>query len=347
MPAGRRGAPRVGPRTRATTESFVAPSPRTDADGARERGVAADHGVRDGTGAGVAVLGLDAGAAKAAGTKDDTARVINIGSIDGIRVPLFENFSYSASKAAVHVLTRHLAHALVKDHVNVNAIAPEQDDPVRLRRPGRRRGRDAEHSDAPRGPAGRHRRHLHLPLVEGRFVPHRRHHPRRQRRVDALNLAERAGFSALLFEARPVLRGVQAGVAAVAALSSGKGRIRTRPRGVGETFKRCATLRANDARETVYCSTSTGSRRWKRSTASGATASGTWLATPRTALASAPCSCAPTGSSHGRAIRSRIPRTSREPRRDGSREAKRHGTPEIGLFAPECPGSHPWRAHLR
>jgi len=61
---------------------------------------------------------------KAAGTKDDPARVINIGSIDGLRVPLFENFSYSASKAAVHMLTRHLAHTLVKDHVNVNAIAP-------------------------------------------------------------------------------------------------------------------------------------------------------------------------------------------------------------------------------
>jgi NAD(P)-dependent dehydrogenase (short-subunit alcohol dehydrogenase family) len=35
-----------------------------------------------------------------------------------------ENYGYSASKAAVHMLTRHLAFALVKDHVNVNAIAP-------------------------------------------------------------------------------------------------------------------------------------------------------------------------------------------------------------------------------
>src|SRR6201999_3557166 len=34
---------------------------------------------------------------RAAATKDDPARVINIGSIDGLRVPLFENFSYSAS----------------------------------------------------------------------------------------------------------------------------------------------------------------------------------------------------------------------------------------------------------
>jgi NAD(P)-dependent dehydrogenase (short-subunit alcohol dehydrogenase family) len=57
-------------------------------------------------------------------TRDDPARVINIGSIDGLRVPMFENFSYSASKAAVHMLTRHLASTLVKEHINVNAIAP-------------------------------------------------------------------------------------------------------------------------------------------------------------------------------------------------------------------------------
>jgi NAD(P)-dependent dehydrogenase (short-subunit alcohol dehydrogenase family) len=61
---------------------------------------------------------------RSAASKEDPARVINIGSIDGLRVPLFENFSYSASKAAVHMLTRHLASTLVKDHVTVNAIAP-------------------------------------------------------------------------------------------------------------------------------------------------------------------------------------------------------------------------------
>lgn len=59
-----------------------------------------------------------------AATKEDPARIINIGSIDGIRVPAFDNFSYSASKAAVHMLTRHLASKLVTDHITVNAIAP-------------------------------------------------------------------------------------------------------------------------------------------------------------------------------------------------------------------------------
>jgi NAD(P)-dependent dehydrogenase (short-subunit alcohol dehydrogenase family) len=59
-----------------------------------------------------------------AATPDDPARVINIGSIDGMRVPATENYSYAASKAAVHMLTRQLAHALARDHITVNAIAP-------------------------------------------------------------------------------------------------------------------------------------------------------------------------------------------------------------------------------
>jgi NAD(P)-dependent dehydrogenase (short-subunit alcohol dehydrogenase family) len=64
------------------------------------------------------------GRLRAAATEDDPARVINIGSIDGLAIPITQNYAYSASKAAVHMLTRHLAHALVRDHVNVNAIAP-------------------------------------------------------------------------------------------------------------------------------------------------------------------------------------------------------------------------------
>lgn len=61
---------------------------------------------------------------EAAGTQDDPARVINIGSIDGIHVPGLETYSYSASKAAVHQMTRVLASKLARKHITVNAIAP-------------------------------------------------------------------------------------------------------------------------------------------------------------------------------------------------------------------------------
>ncbi len=61
---------------------------------------------------------------RAAADVEDPARVINIGSIDGIRTPSVENYSYSASKAAVHMLTRHLAKRLASEHITVNAIAP-------------------------------------------------------------------------------------------------------------------------------------------------------------------------------------------------------------------------------
>ncbi len=61
---------------------------------------------------------------EAAATTEDPARVINIGSIDGLRVPLLQNYAYSASKAGVHMLTRHLAHHLVDRNITVNAIAP-------------------------------------------------------------------------------------------------------------------------------------------------------------------------------------------------------------------------------
>jgi NAD(P)-dependent dehydrogenase (short-subunit alcohol dehydrogenase family) len=61
---------------------------------------------------------------RAAASVEDPARVINIGSIDGLRVPSVENYSYSASKAAVHMLTHHLAKRLASEHITVNAIAP-------------------------------------------------------------------------------------------------------------------------------------------------------------------------------------------------------------------------------
>lgn len=52
------------------------------------------------------------------------ARVINISSIDGLRPPDRETYSYSAAKAGLNMLTRHLAKRLAPDHIAVNAIAP-------------------------------------------------------------------------------------------------------------------------------------------------------------------------------------------------------------------------------
>jgi NAD(P)-dependent dehydrogenase (short-subunit alcohol dehydrogenase family) len=64
------------------------------------------------------------GALRAGASEEDPARVVNIGSIDGLRTPSVENYSYSASKAAVHMLTRHLAKRLAGEWITVNAIAP-------------------------------------------------------------------------------------------------------------------------------------------------------------------------------------------------------------------------------
>ncbi|MFB9239924.1 glucose 1-dehydrogenase [Plantactinospora siamensis] len=63
-------------------------------------------------------------ALRVSATADDPSRVINIGSIDGIRVPWMEVYAYSATKAAVHMLTRSLAHQLAPERITVNAIAP-------------------------------------------------------------------------------------------------------------------------------------------------------------------------------------------------------------------------------
>ena len=60
----------------------------------------------------------------AVATADEPSRIINIGSIDGLRVPELSTYSYSSTKAAVHHLTRVLAKELGPRHVTVNAIAP-------------------------------------------------------------------------------------------------------------------------------------------------------------------------------------------------------------------------------
>ena len=58
-----------------------------------------------------------------AGTQEDPARVIMVGSIDGLRVPQLETYAYSTAKAAVHHMTRVLARRLAPT-ITVNAIAP-------------------------------------------------------------------------------------------------------------------------------------------------------------------------------------------------------------------------------
>ena len=59
-----------------------------------------------------------------AASDDDPARVINIGSIDGIQAPFLETYAYSATKAAVLHMTRVLARKLAPQRITVNAIAP-------------------------------------------------------------------------------------------------------------------------------------------------------------------------------------------------------------------------------
>ncbi len=61
---------------------------------------------------------------RAAATEAHPARVINTGSVNGMTPPEIDSFSYSSSKAAVHMLTRHLGKQLAAEHITVNAIAP-------------------------------------------------------------------------------------------------------------------------------------------------------------------------------------------------------------------------------
>jgi NAD(P)-dependent dehydrogenase (short-subunit alcohol dehydrogenase family) len=59
-----------------------------------------------------------------AASAEDPARVINVGSIDGIKVPVVDDYAYSAAKAAVHHMTQVLAVRIGDRMITVNAIAP-------------------------------------------------------------------------------------------------------------------------------------------------------------------------------------------------------------------------------
>jgi 2-deoxy-D-gluconate 3-dehydrogenase len=64
------------------------------------------------------------GLLKASGTQDRPAKIINIASIDGMRLNPLETYSYHASKSGLIYLTRRLAKRLIKDWIVVSCIAP-------------------------------------------------------------------------------------------------------------------------------------------------------------------------------------------------------------------------------
>jgi NAD(P)-dependent dehydrogenase (short-subunit alcohol dehydrogenase family) len=96
------------------------------------------------------------GALKAAASHDQPAKVINIASIDGIRLNPQDTFSYHASKSGLIYLTRRMAATLIADSINVTAIAPgafasemnrvarDHGEEIAKRIPSRRIGRDED-----------------------------------------------------------------------------------------------------------------------------------------------------------------------------------------------------------
>ena len=61
---------------------------------------------------------------EAAASEEDPARIIMIGSVDGLNVNRLATFAYGPSKAAIHHLARTLAAHLAPRHITANAIAP-------------------------------------------------------------------------------------------------------------------------------------------------------------------------------------------------------------------------------
>ena len=118
----------------------------------------------------------------------DPGRVINIGSIDGIQVPMLETYAYSASKAAVHHLTRVLALRLAPQGITVNAVAPGPFE-SKMMAATLERFRDTIVAVLPARQDRRargHGRHRDLPRVAGGRVRHRDRDPGRRRNLGAL-----------------------------------------------------------------------------------------------------------------------------------------------------------------
>lgn len=63
-------------------------------------------------------------ALRAGASREDPARVINIASVDGLKVPQWESYPYSATKSGIIHMSRHLGKFLAGDHISVNCIAP-------------------------------------------------------------------------------------------------------------------------------------------------------------------------------------------------------------------------------
>lgn len=89
---------------------------------------------------------------KAAASTTKPGKVINVASVDGLRLNPWETYSYQASKAACINLTRRTAATLIKDHINVTAICPGA-FPSEMNRAARDHG-DAVASAIPNGRIG-------------------------------------------------------------------------------------------------------------------------------------------------------------------------------------------------
>lgn len=61
---------------------------------------------------------------RAGASPEQPAKVINIASTDGLKIPRLETYSYASSKAGLIQLTRLMGRTLVADDILVNAIAP-------------------------------------------------------------------------------------------------------------------------------------------------------------------------------------------------------------------------------